>query len=265
MLGLFKAKPLLSDEDIEFQVATFKWLLKNFGGKDFYEDAHLVLPTRTYFPSKVGTAQEAAVETFEVVRQYAGLEEWPCKLVAQDEDMDIRVAPTVAIQNAPNSPNGTFQMVDDSEIVITYNPSLVGNPTLLVATFAHELSHYLTGSCPEKPPGGWDNWEFATDITATFLGFGIFMANSALNFRQFTEVDSQGWQVSRSGYLTEAEHIFALAIFLRLKNMSMEAASPYLKRNLRSMLKSAMNYLADVEVIEELSSIDYAPRTVINS
>ena len=72
----------------------------------------------------------------------------------------------------------------------------------MVATFAHELSHYLTATAPEPPPGGWDNWEFATDICASFLGFGIFVANSAFSFNQYTEVDSQGWQSSRGGYLT---------------------------------------------------------------
>ncbi|MDX6851136.1 hypothetical protein SCD92_17290, partial [Gilvimarinus sp. SDUM040013] len=56
------------------------------------------------------------------------------------------------------------------------------SPTQLVATFAHELSHYLTCTANEPPPGGWDNWEFATDIAATFLGFGVFMANSSFNF-----------------------------------------------------------------------------------
>jgi hypothetical protein len=35
MLGFFQIKPLLSQSNIEFQVATFKWLLKRFGGDDF--------------------------------------------------------------------------------------------------------------------------------------------------------------------------------------------------------------------------------------
>ena len=41
MLNFLKSKPLISKADIEFQVASFKWLLKNFGGDDFYKTKHL--------------------------------------------------------------------------------------------------------------------------------------------------------------------------------------------------------------------------------
>lgn len=259
MLGIFKSKPILSAKDIEFQVATFKWLLKNFGGEDFYDNTRLILPTREFFPSKIENASQAAIETFAAVKKYAGMEEWPCKLEAQEEDVEARVAPTLAIKNAPNNPLGTFQATENNEIVITYNPVLVSNPTQLVATYAHELAHYLTGSCPEEPPGGWDNWEFATDITATFLGFGVFMTNSAFNFRQFTEVDSQGWQSNRSGYLSEAEHIFALAIFLGLKGAPVNSALPHIKPNLRKLLKKAVKEVSDSGLVNELLAVEHAP------
>lgn len=259
MLGIFKSKPMLSNEDTEFQIATFGWLLRNFGGKYFYEDTILVLPTKKYFPSKVENENDAATETFKAVKKYAGMEEWPCKLEAQEDDVETRLAPTLTVHNSPSNPLGTFQAKENNEIVITYNPGLVRNPTQLVATYAHELAHYLTGSCPEDPPGGWDNWEFATDIAATFLGFGLFMANSAFNFQQFTAVDSQGWQYNRSGYLSEAEHIFSLAIFLRLRGMGLESASQHLKPSLRKLLKKAAKQLSNNQLLNELESVQYAP------
>lgn len=259
MLRIFKSKSIISSDDTEFQIATFKWLLRNFGGKDFHENTRLVLPTREYFPSKVESEDEAAIETFESVKRYAGMGEWMCKLEAQEADVNARVAPTLAIQNAPNSPLGTFEAKDNNEIVIRYNPALVNNPTQLVATYAHELAHYLTGSGPEEPPGGWDNWEFATDIAATFLGFGVFMANSAFSFQQYTEVDSQGWQYSRSGYLSEAEHIFALAIFLGLRGIAIESALPHLKPSLKKLLKKAVKEISNTQLISELAGVEYVP------
>ncbi|SFM71279.1 hypothetical protein SAMN04487963_3475 [Marinobacter zhejiangensis] len=258
MLGILRSKEILSREDTEFQVATFKWLLRHFGGKEFYEGTQLVLPTRDYFPSSVETENEAAIATFHAVKKYAGMEEWPCRLEEQEE-ADPRVAPTLIIQNAPKAPLGTFEVEGDNEIVITYSPDLVRNPTQLVATYAHELAHYLTATSPEGPPGGWDNWEFATDIAATFLGFGIFMANSAVNFHQFSDVDSQGWQYSRSGYLSESEHIFALAIFLGLRGMPTEVALPHLKPNLKKRLKRAVREISDLKLIDELLAVEYLP------
>lgn len=261
MFGIFRSKPILSSDDTEFQIATFKWLLKNFGGKDFYEDTNLVLPTREYFPTKIASPNEVAIETFNAVKKYAGMEEWSCKLEAQEEDVATRVAPTLSIQNAPQSPLGTFEAKENDNIVITYNPEIVRKPTQLVATFAHELAHYLTGSGLEEPPGGWGNWEFATDIAATFLGFGVFMANSAFNFQQFTDVDSHGWQYNRSGYLSESEHVFALAIFMGLQSRPLESALPHLKPNLRKLLKKAMKQVTGSGLLNELAAVEYVPTT----
>lgn len=187
------------------------------------------------------------------------MEDWPCKLEAQEDDIDVRVSPTIAIQNAPQNPLGTFEVKENEEIVITYSSPAVKNPVQLVATFAHELAHYLTAACIEDPPGGWGNWEFVTDITATFLGFGIFMANSTFNFQQFTEVDAQGWSYSRNGYLSEAEHVYALAIFLRLKNIPYDAAAHHLKPTLRKTLKKSLKELSKSAYIEELLTIKYVP------
>lgn len=255
MLGIFKSKPILSSEDIEFQVATFEWLLKNFGGKDFYEDINLVLPTKEYFPSVVENETEVAHETFDAVKKHAGLEEWPCSLQVQESDIDIKVAPTIVMQDVPKTPLGTFEVKAKDDIVITYNPELVKDPARLISTYAHELAHYLTATSVEAPPGGWDNWEFATDITATYLGFGIFMANSAFSFGQYADNESQGWQYSRNGYLTENEHIFALAIFLNLKDIPVEKAVPYLKKSLVKTLRKAVKQVADSDYIGELKAI----------
>lgn len=240
MFGLFKTKPLLSQQDSEFQIATWQWLLRHFGGDDFYQHTHLVLPTKEFFGMQLDSNDDAALKTFARVKELANLTEWPCRLEKQSADAQTKVAPTLAVQNAPQGPAGTFSLQDNNEIVISYNPNITTNPVQMVATFAHELAHYLTATSQEPPPGGWENWEFATDIAATFMGFGVFQANAAFNFSQHSDVESQGWQFNRSGYLTEAEHIYSLAIFLKLKNISTDKALAHIKPGLRKMLKRAI-------------------------
>ncbi|ROR94907.1 hypothetical protein EDC56_3720 [Sinobacterium caligoides] len=257
MFNFLKSKPIISKQDSMFQVETYKWLLKYFGGKDFYEEAKLILPTRQYFPSKVKDPEEAAIETFEAVKKYAGMEEWPCKLVAQEEDINPVVGETLVVRDTPSSALGTFEYKGEDEVIITYNPASLSSPTQLVATFAHELAHYLTGTAIEPPPGGWDNWEFATDITATFLGFGVFMANSTFNFSQYTGSGSQGWKTTNSGYLTESEHIYALAIFLLLKSVPVDQATSCLKPNLKKLLKKAVKEIDNSNIIAELKAIKH--------
>jgi len=261
MWNIFKRKPLLSDEDFLFQMECFKWLLRNYGGNAFYNETNLVLPTKEFFPGSADTPSEMAEMVFSHVRKHAGMEEWPCELEAQEPDPERRVAPTLAVQGGEYSPLGTFSAESSKKIVITYNPSIVGNSTQLIATFAHELAHYLTGACTEEPPGGWDNWEFATDIAAVFMGFGIFQANSAFNFTQYTDVDSQGWSSSRSGYLSEGEFSFALAVFIKLKNIDPNEVYPHLKRNIKSYVKKALLELEEAEEYKELLNTECASET----
>ncbi|MEM0911895.1 MAG: hypothetical protein AAGJ37_13015 [Pseudomonadota bacterium] len=256
MFGIFKKKPVLSKDDILFQIETFKWLMKHFGGDDFYRDTVLVLPTKEFFPSEVSHEKEAAIKTFLQVKKFAGLESWDCVLVEQDEDPDPRVGSTLLMQGIESSAAGTFSFTEET-VQISYNPSLLKQPTNLVATFAHELAHYLTATSPEEPPGGWKNWEFATDLTAVFLGFGIFMANSAFTFQQFTDFDSQGWSTNRSGYLTETEFCYALAIFCALKNISVNQASIHLKPHLKRLMKRCANEL-EQSLVNSIIDQEYA-------
>jgi hypothetical protein len=259
MWNPFRTKPLLSEEDTLFQTECFRWLLTHFGGDDFYKEVQLVLPTREYFPSVVHSKESAAQTTLEQVMKYAGMENWPVSLLAQEEDPNLQVAPTLVVQNVEQNPLGTFSVNEKNEATITYNPKITSDPTQMVATFAHELSHYLTGTAPEPPPGGWENWEFATDIGATFLGFGIFQANASFNFSQHTSVDSIGWRTSGGGYLTEAEHSYALAIFLRLKDIEPGIALPHCDTNVRGYLKKALVELDNSDTIKELKDVANAP------
>lgn len=257
MWNLFRKQPLLSEENEAFQIETYKWLLKNFGGKEFYDETKLILPTEEFFPIEKETPEKTTQHIFDLVKKYAGLKDWPCTLKAQEEDPNLRISTFVSINTPEDNPHGTFSVNEKNQVTITYNPSLTSDPTQMVATFAHELSHYLTSTSTEPPPGGWDNWEFATDITATFLGFGIFQANSVFNIQQYTDFESQGWRSSGGGYLSEAEHSFALALFIRLKNISPNTVYPHCDVNIKAYLKKALIEIDNSSYIEELLKVVY--------
>jgi len=124
----------------------------------------VIKPTEEFFPYGGNTQAELAESIFRQVKQHSGMSDWPCRLQAQKADPSVIVAPTVVLQGAPSSPLGSFTCDSEKEeIIITYNPASVSNPMSLIATFAHELAHYLTGTFQEEPPGGWENWEYATD------------------------------------------------------------------------------------------------------
>lgn len=259
MFNILKKPPLLPEESRQFQIDCYTWLLTHFGGDDFYQGAALILPTDDFFAPEDRTLELTAEDVFYKVKQYAGLVKWPVSLVAQEEDPDPHVAPTLIIQGVDAKPLGTFSANEENEHTITYNPRVQTNPTQMVATFAHELSHFLTSTSPEPPPGGWGNWEYATDICATFLGFGIFMGNSSFSFSQYSEGTTIGWKTASSGYLSEQEHAYALALFLLLKELPAKEALRYCNTNIRSYLKRALKELEAGETIRELRSVKFKP------
>jgi hypothetical protein len=114
----------------------------------------------------------------------------------------------------------------------------------MVATFAHELGHYLMSTAKSDPPGGWDLHELHTDLTGVWLGFGIFLANAARNFSQFQDAGEMGWSSRSQGYLSEGALVTALAVFQRLRGEDPLAAARWLKDYLRTDLQNAARALA---------------------
>ncbi len=143
---------------------------------------------------------------------------------------------------------------DDGEYfaLIRYNPKHLDDPSKLIATFAHELSHYLMSTAKTAPPGGWDIHELTTDLCSVYLGFGIFMAMSAWNF----EGSNEGWQYERQGYLNEPMLVTALAIWEKLAGRDPLAAAPYLKSHLGKDLRKAAKYFEKRDLADEVMSVD---------
>jgi hypothetical protein len=114
----------------------------------------------------------------------------------------------------------------------------------------------IHGYFKEEPPGGWENWEIATNVAAVFLGFDIFTANSCFNFSQYTSVDTQGWKTSRLAYLSESEVIHAHAIYSCLMGLPPKESLPHLKSSLCDYFKKAYKDLTGCpELIDSLKGI----------
>jgi hypothetical protein len=121
--------------------------------------------------------------------------------------------------------------------VITYSPRILKDPEDVIATFAHELSHYIMHQYPTAPPGGEYAEEPATDVCSVYLGFGVMMANSAFKFRQTQGAGMVGWEAQRKGYLSQSELAFALAMFAHLAEFSPDQVVPHLSANPRAQFQ----------------------------
>lgn len=237
MWGLWRRGTLLGSELTEWQFGCFEWLLRHTGGLDAFRRRRMAVPTSACFPTHGLRGHALAAALFDQVRTHAGMAQWPCVLVCQQDDPDPLVAPTLLVRGSPSSPAGTFSVNGEGEVRITYHPRQLQDPASLVATFAHELAHYRTAGFPEPPPGGWEVWEPATDLTAVFLGFGVFLANTRFRFSQFSDGQTMGWQWRQQGYLSEPEILHMHAIFSHLLGLEQEATRAHLKPALRGIFR----------------------------
>lgn len=261
LFSLFGSRLPIDGDELEFQLATFKWLASEFAA---FAGQPLILPTRVFFPSDGRAGVE---KLFDEVRAAANMAGWPCRLVAGAQDREIDAGNAILLRHdgAP-APCGTFRVVEhggERHAEITYNPGMANDTEALVATFAHELGHYLMATAERAPPGGWDLHELHTDLAAVYLGFGLFLANSARRFAQFQSAGMMGWSSRSQGYLSEGALVTALVIVERLRGREPAAAAPYLKSYLRTDLKRSTRALAKLhpnmaKAVEAIDLADYA-------
>lgn len=240
----FARKGVVDAETAAWHVENFLWLLRQFGGGDAFANTKLVLPKPGFFTADGEQGHALALRIFNQVKDYCDMRDWQVDL-AEDDNPLAREVPMSAAMIAPQRHAlGTFA-VGRERIQISYVPALLARPERLIATFAHELAHYLLATAREPPPCADDEMECLTDLTAVFLGFGVFLANGRFHVETFSDGPMQGWRMGHCGYLPEADLIFALALFLRAKGFGAEATCGCLKPHLATLLRRALRDLPE--------------------
>lgn len=84
--------------------------------------------------------------------------------------------------------------------------------------------------------------DFSRDLLTVFFGLGVFTANSAFRFRQWSDGSLQGWRAERKGYLTEEMFGYALAVFAMMRGESSPAWGQFLEGSVKTYFKNALKY-----------------------
>lgn len=205
-------------------------------------EAEVMEPTPEYFPDRYD-GSDASVEAM-LVRVATRMRVDPKSLAVELFDDDHGVtARLVPFGESKHSGAGGLYIEDaDEKTVIAVNRSYVANPLSMVAVLAHELGHViLLGSKlvdREEP-----DMEPLNDLLTVFLGFGIFNANAAFQFRQYNSYDRQGWSTNRLGYLPEQVFGYALARFAFERDEFRARWARHLTPNVGSYFRQSLAWL----------------------
>lgn len=240
---------MFTEERAQWLYQHYLWLEQSLPPRMADYRAPLILPTPEFYPMRHTRDHAFAEAVFDTTRSYMGVLDWKCILSPQaDAESQERAAMRdsgLLGELHHSSAAGTFSSGENVEI--TYSPQLLGNPSALVATLAHELCHYLIQSVSVAPPAGWDEHEPLTDLAAVHEGFGVFLCNTAFQFSQWSDERYAGWRSSTTGYLNEAELGFALGIFCVRNHIDPNLALPHLKQNPAEVFWDSLDYIEGLE------------------
>jgi hypothetical protein len=232
-------------------IDVYAWLLSKLGGYQAFRETPLVLPTPEFFPV-VGRASghDLAASLFDRVCEHVAIpSRWRVRvepLEKEPSSVDLMGEDVAFGAGAPRRGPVSQLLIDDDAVVVRYAPYLLERPEAFIAAMAYELAHLLVlGPAQESEPPGVDTLEGPfLEVAATFLGYGVFVANAVYNMESVQDLRTQGWNVHTLGVLSELEVSYALALFLALKGEGMNEAKLHLKPNPRSYSAAALNVLA---------------------
>lgn len=259
-MGFFSPR-LVDLEVAEWQFEYFEWLISNFSSAPGLPDSELWLPTPEHFPAREDVEiyrPTLAEHIFFLVKEKCGFNEGTIfDLVRVETNSPQLLEGGASVQVEGTTACGTYQIKPQKYgqpiETISYDKGMEKNPEQLVATFAHELGHALHNRSTEPVDIDAELYELFTDLTAVYLGFGIFLANSRFGFSS----NSIGWQAKGAGYLPEADIVFATALFMKIKNIPQDVATEHLKPRLKKVLKKAfkqlLGYEEEIEVLRTLN------------
>jgi hypothetical protein len=214
----------------------------------------LALPDAGQFPRRTPDGVLASVLAI------ADLNDWKFELV---DESDATLADPLANMPRPAGPVPVLSVEDDVPIAeggpypISYTHELAADPAMLIASIARDVSHYLLYAASEDPPGDDEQRQIYVEVGAVMLGFGVFLANTAVRFQQVESGGLHGWSRSVQGELGEDALGYLLAVFVTLADGDPTSALGHLTANPKAAFKWAHQQLQGPrrDTIEQLRDV----------
>jgi hypothetical protein len=216
--------------------------LANILGVQRTLDAVVILPTPEYFPDRYDGSETALQNLFGRVAT---------AMHVNPTDIDVTLFSSgyettrdlVPFYSGSHSGAGGLYFHDVTRRPhISVNEVQLKDPTSLVAVLAHEIGHVILLR-PGLVQGEEADMEPLNDLLMVFLGLGVFTANAAFQFQQFSDNQQQGWSTNRLGYLSEEFLGYALARFAFERGETKPVWAAYLSTNVATYFKRSLGWL----------------------
>jgi hypothetical protein len=243
MFGLLQPKLPVAAEEAEWANRSFQRLAEMLGPQRMLL-AKVVLPNDEYFPDRYDRSEQALRAIFVRVAKMMAVQSDEIDVSVYDQDHDLTRSLVPFYSGRASGAAGLYHHGPSGRTQISIDQEKLKDPMSLVATLAHELGHVILlrpGLVGRDEP----DMEPLNDMLTIFLGLGIFTANAAFQYRQFTEDRSQGWSVHRQGYLSEGMFGYALARFAFERNEPKPAWAKYLASNIQGHFRRSQNWLRE--------------------
>lgn len=216
---------------------SFKFLLNTFGIEDT-KRRKVLTPHYSDFPIRYDGSEKSAFETLKLIAN---------QMEVPFENINLDFYDDKIQQITEGTPGGLYWgKGEDGRFEISLVNGLLNEPENMVATLSHEIAHIkLLGENRLE-----QNDEPATDLATIFFGLGIFGANSAFQ----TSQDAKYYRWSTSGYLTQMEWGYGLALFAYLRNEANPDWSSHLCANVKGDFNQAQKFISNNEDIITIKS-----------
>ncbi|WP_263374787.1 hypothetical protein [Granulicella aggregans] len=241
MLGIFKPKLPVSDSQRLWVDESFVRLSRLLGA-DRMMSATVMLPIAEHFPDTYDRSETAVGKMFCRIAERMAVDPETVELDLFEDTENVTSTLMPLVSGKSSSAGGIYSHHDDTKTQVLINTSQLKTPESLVATIAHELGHVILLR-PGLVGGDEEDMEPLNDLLTVFLGFGVFNANAAFQFKQFTNNDSQGWSTRRLGYLSQEMFAYALARFAFERGEMKPDWARYLTTNVAAYFQRSLAWL----------------------
>lgn len=233
-----KPKCPIKIEDKEWIESALNWINENVVN---LATQPTIFPTKKYFDWDFRGKEKDAEFVLQKVGEYMHLDTSKIILNFYSEE-SIRLGQGTVTQREEGGTAG-YYIQENNNYEILIEVQQLKSPQSLIATIAHELSHYvLMGKINVYLEGDENEW--LTDLLAIAYGFGIPIGNSKFSFGQWQSGDGWGgWQYSTQGYLPQQIIAYSMAVIEVKRTDEIPYWIDLMKKDFKEDMKRSMKFL----------------------